>query len=285
MRINRILAACLIVLCSGNLSAQSKDTHCDVKYEFDHTFYYPNNLICRLYIERRSIKTVWLWRKSAASTGFFIRPNVILTNGHNVASNMWSSVESIRVYPGYNKGKSAQDHYSVEGRKNSRKVVVIPKQYGLAKREKKRYPYDYALIYLGDYRSPNGDSLELDEIDPQTDTTVFTLGYPAAIFSDSSNHSTRTNGVNTIGEVQYFTSGNIKKDRFTDRQIFFFTCTKGGNSGSPVMVMRDEDQVKVVGIHNAAHTGVRVTKEVIDTIDYWVELFEKGEVPKHDHFE
>lgn len=285
MKINQILAVCLVVLCCGNLSAQNKDIQCDEKYEVEHTFDYPNNLICRLSIERRSIKTLWFCRKPAASTGFFIRPNVILTNGHNVASNMWSSVESIRVYPGYNNGKSAQDQYAVEGRKSARKVVVVPHQYGLAKRTNKRFPYDYALIYLGDYRSHNGDSLELDPIDLQQDSTVYTLGYPAAMFSDSCNHKTRTNGVNTIGEVQYFTRGNVKKDQFTDRQLFFFTCTKGGNSGSPVLVRRDDDQIKVVGVHNAAHTGVRVTQEVIDTVDYWIELFEKGAVPKHDHFD
>lgn len=281
----KLITFTALLLVCFSVYSQKLDTVCNVKYELDKTFDYPNNLICRLSIQRRSFKTVWFARVPAASTGFFIRPNVILTNGHNVASNMWSSVESISIYPGYNKGESAQEAYTIEGKKKVKKVIVVPKKYGLAKRKSKKYPYDYALIFLEDYESPNSDFLELKVVDELIDEEVFTLGYPAAMFSDSSNHSSRTGGVNTIGEVQYYTDGHLKreKNKKSKRQIFFETCTKGGNSGSPVMVMRD-DKIKVIGVHNAAHTGVRVTNEVISFINSWVELFESGAHPKRDHF-
>ena len=273
----------LLLLNTVLANAQGLDTICDVKYEVDNTFEYPNNLVCRLEVERRKVNRVWIGRTEMFSTGFFIRPNVILTNAHNVSSNMWTSVESIKIYPGYNVGETVQPAYTIEGKKNVKKVVVLPKKYAFTKSAKKRYPFDYALIYLDDYKSPNGDSLQLDKVDPLIDDNVFIVGYPAKMFSDSSNHMTRTQGVNTIGQVQYYTSGGLNKDKFTSRRIYFFTCTRGGNSGSPVLGKRGED-IRVVGVQNAAHTGVRITDDVIATIDRWIKLFEEGKVPKHDHF-
>lgn len=273
----------MFIVCYTGVKAQLNDTICDVKYEIENTTDYPNNLVCRLTIKRRTAKTLWLFKRDMNSTGFFITPNVILTNGHNVASNMWTKVVAISVYPGYNKGVSVQDEFSIEKRKNVKKVVVVPKKYSLTKSKKKRFPFDYALIYLGNYKSPNEDSLQLHKLDPLLDDSVYTIGYPAAMFSDSSNHMSRTQGVNTIGGVQYFTSGDLKKDKFTSRRIFYFTCTKGGNSGSPVLINRGED-AHVVGIHNAEHSGVRVTDEVIETIDRWIKCFKEGRLPQRDHF-
>lgn len=247
-----VLLCLMLLFYSNDLWSQSPDTT-----RIRNTTVYPNNAICHLQITRRSYKTLWLFNKSFTSTGFLIGDRIVLTNAHNVHSNFFSKVTSIKV----SRGREDQTFpYPPIGMRRHKVVathVRTPKAYGFAQRASRRAKNDYALIHLPESVNPGGflkivsaDSAELRK------APLTILGYPGKAKEGFTN-----------GDRQFQSRGIFES--LMAENMFYDIWTQTGNSGSPVFADIDGAFV-VVGIHAFPGKAVRITPAVLDQITRWI---------------
>ncbi len=241
-----ILILTLTFISARSQTVKNLDTVTNIKIE-------PFSQICYQEIYRvRKFKR----DRTYQSTGFLIAPNVVLTAGHNLYSDMWTKVTNITIYPGRYKDNYSFDSIELSGEylcQNS--IVVHPKFYW------NKSDYDFAIIIIPDslikktknWPSKSCFTLDTTNVLKQGDT-ICVAGFPASHGYDGS--------LMTF-EVQK--CGNVKDKTFTHD---FDTQT--GNSGSPIW-LETNGQKKIVGVHTYAVTGTKIDKEYIKMILNWID--------------
>jgi V8-like Glu-specific endopeptidase len=234
-----------------NECVQAQDTLVSMKVE--NTSDIPFSVVCQLEVQRKSIKTLWLWKSKHQSTGFFITPNTIMTNAHNVYSNFFTRVTDININPGRNLDFIALDPKTIVGRKQVKNTVKIPKEYSFYQVSSRRVNHDYAIIQLANYSTFNNIAFELAKVDSlvSVNDNVIILGYP---------------GETKSGKEQYLAEGKLTS--INDKTIEYNISTETGNSGSPVYVFSNGIYY-VIGVHAFPNQATKINREVIEKIKAW----------------
>lgn len=165
--------------------------------------------------------------KFAHGTGWLIRPDVMITAGHNVFA--WKAnggrAREITAYAGYN-GYSSINSPSVEMRKAKR--VVTTSQW-LSNRGS--MAHDFAMVMF-DEPFTNITPFQYIETPPKDKLELGVVGYPA----DKVDPSTGERG-GRMYELFESTEYNIMEQK--DTMLQHFIDSEGGNSGGPVLRASD----------------------------------------------
>ena len=184
---------------------------------------------------------------SATGTGFLVGPDIVLTAAHMVNDLDYGNASSISVTPAKN-GNTEPPYETFKGT-----TIYLPDKWNGS-----RYPaYDWAVIRL---KNLNGTSTTIGNKigyfdlkylsgDSLNTISVFVTGYAG----DKSEGTMWRSG----GSITY-----------TETNLIYYDCDTGkGDSGAPVTNSAN----KVIGIHigvsGASNRGVRVTQEVVSTVD------------------
>jgi len=217
----------------------------------------PFSNICQQQITRKK----FLGKKSTfLSTGFLIRPNIILTAGHNVYSNSLSKVVKIKVYPGKNNDNTAYDAIEIKGESLCQLAIRVHPSYNFTKND--RIKWDFAVIIIPDsiiqrisnWPSSSAFSFDINHRLKENDS-IFVAGFPA-----SGGYS---------GEIMTYQSGlsgQLSTNKFTHG---FDTHT--GNSGSPVWIEKDMKRI-VVGVHTFAGAATLLEENNLNYVLQWLSL-------------
>jgi V8-like Glu-specific endopeptidase len=222
----------------------------------DRTDRYPEKSTCQLIVKRRTIKTLWLWKITNQSTGFFIDSNLVVTNAHNLYSSFWSKVTDIEVNRGRNKDDFPFKRDSINGSKNIKNHVRVSENYRFVMSSEKRARYDYAVLYVSPKVKPDSVlSLKPSASLFYNGRKIEVLGYP---------------GVSKSGSELYSSKGTIKNENKWN--VYYNVYTETGSSGSPVLIL-EAGKHHVIGIHAFPNKGVKITSAIIKQIEGWqVEL-------------
>lgn len=215
----------------------------DDRVQVTRTQEYPWRCICALEITAAD-RTRWI------GTGFFIGPRTVLTAGHCVyihGRGGWA--RSIRLVPGANGAEapfgalSCSDLRSVRGwtekrlRTHDYGAIILPRSYTTGEQ-------------IGWFGYANLPDVELSQ------AIVNLAGYPG----------------DKPPKTQWFHGREVT--RVDQRTITYLIDTMGGQSGSPVWRIKDEQRY-VVGIHTngdqSGNSATRVCAPVVANIRRWIE--------------
>ncbi len=197
----------------------------------------------------------WLFKASFNSTSFFIDKNFLLTSAHNVVRTYrnvnWLIIAPSRIYKTYHYGKFS---FKTE---NSMNFKIYP-DYDM-RNKPMRSLYDIALIYVPDSIINNNPNFTFQNSLPLLEDIsslaigeeVYCAGYPA-----SGKHKNRYRMT-----LDKSTITDINEHRFTHS-----LNTATGNSGSPIMVKRD-NQFYVIGVNSIKNFGTLIN----DTKQNWIQ--------------
>ncbi|MCW3071585.1 MAG: hypothetical protein JWO44_1475 [Bacteroidetes bacterium] len=214
----------------------------------------PFSHICYQQISRKKI-----FRSSNyMSTGFLIRRNIILTAGHNIYSNAFSTVSNIKIFPGRYKETYTYDVIEIPGTELCQASIRVHPNYSFTKNNK--IDYDFGIIIIPEAilkntkNWPTAASFELDKLYTlEPGHEIHVAGFPASHGYDGS-----------LMTAQQQACGNVNEKTFSHE---FDTQT--GNSGSPVWVEINGKRI-VVGVHTFAEAATKLTLENIDHITKWI---------------
>lgn len=204
---------------------------------------------------QHSTRGIWPFKGGFHSTSFFIEKNILLTSGHNVVKT-YRKVKKLKVSPSRTGNIF---HYGTASiNVNYSKNLRIYPDYKM-KNVSTRPLYDIAIIYIPDSIISTNEKLAklnylpiLEDISSLSiGETIYCAGYPA-----SGKHKGRyrmTLDSSVISE--------IKDHSFTHK-----LDTRTGNSGSPIMVKRDE-MFYVIGVNSINSNGTLIC----DTKKLWLE--------------
>ncbi|NQY07505.1 MAG: trypsin-like peptidase domain-containing protein [Flavobacteriaceae bacterium] len=186
------------------------------------------------------------------STSFFIARNFLLTSGHNVTKLYFGRNKPHKVYIHPSRIGDQFHGGSIEFNLDYNQNISLAPQYKFTKK-KTRIPHDMALIYIPDAIIDKNESLSeisylpfledlssLEEGEP-----IYCVGYPASEGYESAFKM-------TLDESQL---GSKHTSSFTHD-----LDTKTGNSGSPIMVKRN-NQYHVIGINSIKYNGTLINQE------------------------
>jgi V8-like Glu-specific endopeptidase len=214
---------------------------------------FPYKCICKLRIVGNRHNSPF------GGTGTFISPNCVVTAAHNVVNNdeLGGPARSIEVIPAlygdsmrYGTTIAADVQYP---RKWAELENINPSQ---------SRPYDYAVIFTKDALGSNTGYMNLITASNELqNSNLSVVGYPIDLPDNQYK-----------GKVQYTHSST--PSQITERLIFYMIDTKGGQSGSPVMV-RNGDTYNIVGIHSGGNLtegnrAAKINSDVYDTIRSWI---------------
>lgn len=198
------------------------------------------------------------------STSFFITKNCLLTSAHNVTKLPLHSVKKITIFPSRIRGDKYLDSIIIDVQ--YRKHINYPKNYCFYF-PRTRKPNDMALIYVPDSIIENNLKLKslyyLPILEyPQSlikGDTIYCAGYPA---------ENEYNG-------QYVMSMDTSIVKHLGKNHFEHDLkTLRGNSGSPIMVKRD-NKFYVVGINSIKYNGTWLNEEKQKIIKEWIILLKE----------
>lgn len=215
----------------------------------------PYNCICYQEIERSQFLK---GKTTFRSTGFLIKPNVILTAGHNVYSNGFSNVTNIRLFPGRYKETYASPPIEIPSKKLCSKAIRVHPSYRFSKRN--RINYDFAIIVI-----------------PQTIIDTARDWIKTACFGiDKDYELKKGDQINVAGyPASHGYNGSLMTCQAQDCEDIYNRTfshdfdTQTGNSGSPIWVNVNGKRI-AVGVHTFAGAGTKLTKEDIDMISDWI---------------
>ncbi|MFK5855272.1 MAG: trypsin-like serine protease [Bacteroidota bacterium] len=190
-----------------------------------------------------------LFRASFNSTSFFISRNFLLTSAHNVVKTL-RSVNKLQISP--SRIGSAFHFGTAVLYVNANKHFRIYPDYRM-RNSSMRSRYDLAMIYIPDEVLDQNISFEtlnhlplLEDISSISEgETVYCAGYPA-----SGKHIGRYKMTLDSSVI-----GKIKEHSFTHD-----LDTKTGNSGSPIMVKRD-NKYYVIGVNSIKYNGTLINNK------------------------
>ncbi|WP_316826068.1 trypsin-like serine peptidase [Pedobacter miscanthi] len=192
------------------------------------------------------------------STGFLIRPNVILTAAHNVYSPILSVVKKIVLTPGRYRNSSAHSPIVINGKALCQSAIRVHPSYTFT--DGQRIRYDFAIIIIPDSiikSSPDWPKETSFEILPdvilEKGNQVTVAGYPASNGYDGSLMTTQSQIIELVNDLSF------------DHQLE----TETGNSGSPIWIEKD-GKILVVGVHTFDGAGTKLTREYIEMILKWI---------------
>lgn len=219
----------------------------------------PYSKICYMRICRKQTFKKDKWFKS---TGFFIRPDVILTAAHNIHSPKMSRVSHIKIFPGRYYESYPFDSIEIKGEANCFNAIRTPEPYSFGKRKKKRKPYDFGIIVV-----PENVLASNAKIDS---TVVFTLSLTEKLHAGDTIQVAgypAEKKANYNGELMIY-----QKD--TCRQVYRKTFshlleTYRGNSGSPIWKTSNGIRY-VAGIHTFKKSATRLDEENLRLLLNWL---------------
>ncbi|MBK8531082.1 MAG: trypsin-like peptidase domain-containing protein [Flavobacteriales bacterium] len=135
----------------------------------------PNDGMAQQRINRRGGKSAFLWTYGKVSTGFFIGPDLLLTNAHNMHSPFGSRVVKIDAHSARS-GNVFRSVSKLQGRTAVRSACWIPAAYHW-----NDFPNDYAIVRFPENGPKQTTRFELAIADSTISVgdTVFVSGYPA----------------------------------------------------------------------------------------------------------
>ncbi len=190
----------------------------------------------------------WLLKANFNSTSFFIDKNFLLTSAHNLVRTYrkanWANISPSRLGSVYNFGKFKMP---LKGNKSFR---IFP-DYEM-KNTSTRSLYDIALLYISDnvlesntkFNNQNFLPLLEDISSIRVGEEVYCAGYPA-----SGKHKNRFR----------MTLDASKITQIKEHSIVHNLDTATGNSGSPIMVKRN-DKFYVIGVNSIGNNGTLVNQ-------------------------
>lgn len=215
--------------------------------------------ICYQYATRGK----WPDRGYFNSTSFFIEKNFLLTSAHNVART-YRNVNFLDIAPA-----RLGDSYHFDKYHMRNVTSNYSKIYPGYKRSKRSTwgPYDMALIYIPDsileknpkFSFRNTLPILTDLSSLNVGEKLYCAGYPA-----SDQHKKRYWMTLDESEISEIHEHNFKHK----------LDTKTGNSGSPIMVKRD-DQLYVIGVNSAGYNGTLINESKL----IWIEESKKIFMP------
>lgn len=186
--------------------------------------------IVKLFIKYENMPT-----KFAHGTGWLIRPDLMVTAGHNVFDWRYQAGRAIEIkaYAGYSgKASIADPSAQVEFRMAKRCVTT---DRWLTTRGSKAY--DFAMVQL-DQPFTNVTPIKYIETPPMGSLNLGVVGYPADRLDENNEKGAR------MYEMFLETKYNLEKQ--IDTMLEYVIDTEGGNSGAPVL--RESDLV-AIGAH------------------------------------
>lgn len=184
------------------------------------------------------------------STSFFIKRNFLLTSAHNVTKLFagWNKPNKLSIYP----SRIGDIHHrgSIIYEINYYDNIRLAPGYKFV-RKWTRIPNDMALIYIPESiisQNTNLNNIPLIPILEDISSlalgeTVYCAGYPAA-------DEYRCQFIMTLDESVI---SRIRNSSFSHR-----LDTKPGNSGSPIMVKRN-DIFYAIGVNSIGHNGTLIS--------------------------
>ncbi|MDF1864387.1 MAG: trypsin-like serine protease [Saprospiraceae bacterium] len=229
----------------------------------------PYNEIVQIVTWRKGLKRIFSGKKSFIETGFFIAPNIILTVGHNMKSDILSKIKSIIVTPARNGNVKPYGQITI-GKKEIKKVIRFPKDYKWRTDDE---CYEFAVLILDDKLKFDYFNLkEWPTPNHYMGKEINITGYPAEENHQKNKyHPEYKNGIG-----QWYQKGVITK---VDSCTFEYKeiTTEGGNSGSPIWI-EEAGELYVIGIHEgkaSSHSPPRAVKldnRVIKQIEDWTKM-------------
>lgn len=222
----------------------------------------PYNCVCSLSITRRKNLVS---KPTNSSTGFLIKPNVILTAAHNVHSNGFSNVIDVNIYPGRYKNSYAHSNIRLPKKGLRKNLIRVHPSYKFS--DGGRIKYDYAIIIIPQRLIdaakdwPKKACFELDDnYTLKKDDKINIAGYPA-------DEKEGYDGSVMLNQSQQ--TVELKNRSF----IHKFTTT-GGSSGSPIWVEANGKRV-VVGVHTFGEAATTINPEDVALITKWIKAIEE----------
>jgi len=217
----------------------------DRRTEISDPTSYPWRLICSLEITA-SDGEVYL------GTGWIAGPKLIITAGHCVYErrSMKGWAQSIKIYPGRTEDTPPEEAII---------ATEFHAPHGWLDNEDENEDYG-AIILQDDISSSLGyfSAASFDE-NYLLESLVNISGYPGS----------------RAGEVQLHHANRILDVSAT--KIYYDIDTEGGQSGSPIWIYKDNEQLPIViGIHSngagkatLGNSGVRITQKIVKFIKEW----------------
>jgi len=205
----------------------------------------PYNNICFLHIYRKRFPKKDKWFKS---TGFLIKPNVILTAAHNIHSMNGTKVAAIKVIPGKYYEQSPYGSIEITGMEDCIQAIRTHPSYTFLSKFDTRIKFDFGIIVLPHPVLPEiSNAFRIDTTYAlQAGDILNVAGYPA-------DNAYKFNG-------DYITFQQDNCDSVGNKRFAHDLNTYRGNSGSPIWVNKNNERI-VIGVHTFGGSGTLLDKD------------------------